>query len=315
MKEYLEQALHRHVEINAFTAANLPLIYRSVVRLHELSIDGQKCILIEPIESMPLTELRKCYHQAIKVTGRPCALYLRSLTYYAKDALLKEGVPFVWEGRQLYLPFLGMILNSQDNRQLQPCEQLSFAAQKMLLTALYEGWQNITVSQAAEIMHVSKMTATRCFDEIEVLELPLLKLKNRSRRLHIDSDKHAIWNVIRPALRNPIIRTFRLAEAVHSELPKSGFSALAAYTMLEDNPYPTAAFVKSQVRELGVRAWKQLPPIEEPIFVAHEVGYILPFSNHNAVDPLSVLLMMNEENMADPRVELAVNEMLEEYVW
>ena len=140
MKEYLEQILHREVSLEEYTVAKLPPVWRSSVRLFTLQLGGQECLLIVPEENLPLPRLRGCYHQITRITGRQCALYLRSLTYYAKDALLQEGIPFVWEGRQLYLPFLGMLLNPQDDRRLKPCEQISFVTQKLLLKALYESW-------------------------------------------------------------------------------------------------------------------------------------------------------------------------------
>ena len=88
---------------------------------------------------------------------------------------------------------------------------------------------------------------TRCFDEIEVLELPILQVKNRARKLYAAPDKRAMWQTIQPVLRNPIIKEFRLAEIPQADLPLSGLSALAEYSMLTDNPYPTVAFEKVQI--------------------------------------------------------------------
>lgn len=316
MKEYLETVLHQEVELTDYAGtATLPLAYRNAIEIHVMSVDGQHCLLIVPKETMALPQLRKSHRLVAQKLGMPCALYVKTLNYYAKDILLQEGIPFVWEGHQLYLPFMGMLLNPQDDRQLKPCTQISFATQKLLLKALYEAWSGITVSQAAEAMQVSKMTITRCFDEIEVLELPILQVKSRARKLYADPDKKAMWQVIKPVLRNPVIRTFRLAEIPQGMLPMSGTSALAEYSMLADNQYPTVAFEKAQIKELNTVAWKQVPAMEQPVCVAHEVGYILPFGEHNAVDPLSITLMLTDEDGTDPRIEMAVNEMLREFVW
>ena len=56
-------------------------------------------------------------------------------------------------------------------------------------------------------------------------------------------------------------------------------------------------------------------PDEEPACIIQEVGYILPFGENKAVDPLSLTLMLSEEEIDDPRVESCVEEMLEELVW
>lgn len=316
MKAYLEKVLHREIQLLAYTdKITLPLAYHNGIDLYRLRIDEQQCLLIAPKENRPLPWLRKCYRLIRQKTTLPCALYVHTLSYYAKDMLLQEGIPFVWENRQIYLPFMGMLLNPQDDRQIKPCAQISFVTQRLLLKALYETWNGATVSRAAEALQVSKMTVTRCFDEIEALELPLLQVKSRARKLVADPDKKAMWQMIRPVLRNPVIRTFRLTDVPQAELPLSGLSALANYSMLTEDPYPTVAFEKAQIRELNIAAWQQVPAIEQPACVAHEVGYILPFGKHNAIDPLSVTLMLTDEDRADPRIEQSIDDMLEEHVW
>ena len=316
MKDYLEQMLHRPVELTEYTGnAVIPPVFAGSTGLFRLTFDGAECILIEIRDDMPLADLRRCHSQVERATGMRSALYLRKLNYYARDVLLREGIPFVLEDKLMYLPFLGMMLSAQEDRQIKACTQISFITQKLLLKSLYEGWDGITVGKAAEELQVSKMTVTRCFDEIEALQLPVLAVKSRARKLYADPDKKAMWEMIKPVMRNPVIRTYQLDKTLDAILPLSGISALSAYSMLEDNRYPTYAFTKAQMAELKTGAWREVPVNEQPACAAHEVGYLLSFGNKNAVDPLSVLLMLTEEEMADPRTEAAVNDMLEEYVW
>lgn len=44
-------------------------------------------------------------------------------------------------------------------------------------------------------------------------------------------------------------------------------------------------------------------------------GIYPPFGENKAVDPLSLTLMLSEEEIDAPRVENCVEEMLEELVW
>lgn len=316
MKEYLERMLHRPIELTEYRGnAVLPPVFAGSIDLFCLTVDGAGCILIEIRDDMPLGDLRRCHRQVERATGMRSALYLRKLNYYARDVLLREGIPFVLEDKLMYLPFLGMMLSAQEDRQIKACTQISFITQKLLLKSLYEGWNGMTVGKAAESLEVSKMTVTRCFDEIEALELPVLAVKSRARKLYADHDKRAMWELIKPVMRTPVIRTYRLDKPLKEILPFSGISALSAYSMLGDNGYPTYAFTKTQMSELETKCWHEVPINERPACVAHEVGYLLPFGDKNAVDPLSVLLMLTEEEMADPRTEAAIEEMLEEYVW
>jgi hypothetical protein len=32
------------------------------------------------------------------------------MNYYSRDKMLEEGIPFIWENKQIYMPFLGILL-------------------------------------------------------------------------------------------------------------------------------------------------------------------------------------------------------------
>lgn len=72
---------------------------------------------------------------------------------------------------------------------------------------------------------------------------------------------------------------------------------------------------KNQISELGLKSIHEVPNNEEPVCIVQEVGYILPFKDKKAVDPLSLSLMLSDADMEDPRVENCLNEMLEELIW
>ena len=116
-------------------------------------------------------------------------------------------------------------------------------------------------------------------------------------------------------LRNPVIRDFRLERKPDIDMIFSGISALAEYSMLGEDECIHYAVSKNQVRSSGLKDMKEVPISEEPGCIVHELGYILPFGNNTAVDPLSAELMLTDEELSDPRVEISLKEMLEEAVW
>ena len=198
---------------------------------------------------------------------------------------------------------------------MKRCSIISFLTQKLLLKALYEGWQDVSAVQAAEKLEVSRMSITRCYDEIEALGMSFIKMNGRSRRFFASVDKKAMWEDMRPFLRNPIIREFRLEKKPDAEMILGGISALAEYSMLSEERYVTYAVEKNQISELGLKSIHEVPNNEEPVCIVQEVGYILPFKDKKAVDPLSLSLMLSDADMEDPRVENCLNEMLEELIW
>lgn len=315
MKTFIEKTLHQKIELNDYKELErLPLIIRANYDLYIMEIGGAHCLLARPKETIGLAVLRKQQKRLEQLTDLYCVLYLTQLNYYSREKMLEEGIPFILENQQVYMPFLGILLTQNEERTLKPCNRVSFLTQKLLLVALYQDWDNITVTMAAKYLNVSKMSITRCFDEIESLEIPALKKNGRIRMIASKGDRREMWEVIKPFMRVPVIQEFYLEEDISEALIRSGASALSELSMLEDDAYPTCAITKIQIGDYGIRKRKQVPKGEVPGCVVQELGYMIPFKNGKVIDPLTILLIM-EDKKEDPRVDMALEEMLEVYVW
>jgi hypothetical protein len=315
LKEFIEKTLHQKIGLERYDKLEqLPLMLRANYDLYDMEINGQHCLLARPKKDTGLVELRKQQKRLETLTGMYCVLYLTWMNQYSRDKMLEEGIPFVLENRQVYMPFLGVLLRPNETRELKPCSGVSFLTQKLLLLALYDRWENVTVTMAAEHLKVSKMSITRCFDEIESLEVPVLVKKGRIRYISSKGDKKNQWEILKAFMRMPVIQEFYLEEDISVGLIKSGISALSEFSMLGDNSYPTCAITKTQMKEYGIRERKQVPKGEVPGCVVQELGYLIPYKDGKVIDPLTTLLIVENER-EEPRVDKALDEMLEEYVW
>jgi hypothetical protein len=315
LKEFIEKTLHQNIELERYDKLEqLPLMLRANYELFDMKINGQHCLLARPKEETGLVELRKQQKRLETLTGMYCVLYLIWMNQYSRDKMLEEGIPFVLENRQVYMPFLGVLLRPNETREIKACSEVSFLTQKLLLLSLYNGWENITVTMAAEHLKVSKMSITRCFDEMESLEIPFLVKKGRIRYICSKGDKKNQWEILKAFMRRPVIQEFYLEEDLSVNLTKSGISALSEFSMLGDNSYPTCAITKAQMKEYRIRERKQVPKGEIPGCVVQELGYLIPYKGGKVIDPLTTLLIMENER-EEPRVDKALDEMLEEYVW
>lgn len=147
MKNYIEAILHQDVQILPYEKiTRLPLAYRSGFRFSRMFIGGQEVLIAAPLEKLSLSILRKQHRQIEIYTGLPCVLYLKEMNYYSRDAMLKEGIPFIWENHQIYLPFMGTLLDDTKRKAVRTCTRISYLTQKMLLMALYQGWQRMNVT-------------------------------------------------------------------------------------------------------------------------------------------------------------------------
>lgn len=70
---------------------------------------------------------------------------------------------------------------------------ISYLTQRLIFVAIYEKWKNVTVSEAATKLEVSKMSVSRCFDEIEYLNIDILGMKGRSRVITVPTDIRKLW--------------------------------------------------------------------------------------------------------------------------
>ena len=81
---------------------------------------------------------------------------------------------------------------------------------------------------------------------------------------------------------------------------------------MSDNVYPTYAVTKKELKDSGVKVEKQVSELEEIGCVVLELGYFIDFLGKGFQEPLSVVLSFIGE---EQRVDISINEMLEEYVW
>lgn len=316
MKDFLEKTLRQNVNIeeNTDIFEKLPLAFRGRYTIYNIKSNNLSWIGISPKGEVGLVMLRKDRTRVEKETKRNCALFLDHTSFYIKEKLMDEGIPFVIRGKQIYLPFLGYFLADTHERDIQPVHCISFLTQKMLLTAIYERWNEIKISAAAEKLGVSKMSASRCFDELEYLNINVLNMKGKSRVIAVPGNLKQLWNEIHVILRSPVIRKYVLSEDIKLE-KKAGISALCEYTLLSDNQYPTYAVTKKELKESGVKDRRQVRITEDIGCVVLELGYFIHFDGKNVEDPFSTALSFTDAEKEDERIRIAIKQMLEEHVW
>lgn len=312
MKNFIEKILHQNVLISSYEKLDqFSLFFQKSVVLNNITIGDMEAILVKPIENMNLSMIRHIAQEIGNKANRVCIFYFLKLSSYTHDRLIEEGISFVWEEKEVYIPCFGYYLKQNKNTVLS-VNQISFLTQKFLLKALYEEWDHLNASDVAKKLEVSKMSASRIFSEIESLGIPVLNTNGKRKVYRKQGTKKEIWDTIHDFLRNPVIKEFHLEQDMDADLLKSEMTALSSLSMLEDRKYPVYAVLKRDVKEKGIHTMSQIPYNESPGCIVQEVGYCISF-HHDLIDPLSVVLMFQDNK--DPRIEKAMEKMLEEYVW
>ena len=217
MREYLKKTLRQNVKIkeNNDLYDRLPLAFKGRYDLFDVEINGIDWLAIQPKGDVGLIALRKDRAKVQNISGLNCAIFLKSTTPYIKEKLVEDGIPFVLKGKQVYLPFIGCLLSNSGERDIAPVDIISYLTQKLILMAIYERWNKVTVSEAATKLGVSKTSASRCFDEIEYLNVNILDTKGKARAVTVPSDIKQLWEQLQHILRSPVIRRFEFPNDIY----------------------------------------------------------------------------------------------------
>lgn len=318
MENLLGKLLHIPCEESEYLDITVvPLYLKGTYHLKILQIANISFLTAAPIEKVNFATMRKHRKKLMEITDMECAFQLKTISTYVKNKMLEEGIPFILEGKELYLPFLGIVLTNK-KREKTPPPRISFLTQRMLLTILYHEIFSATVTEMAKILDVSKMSVTRCFDELVAFQLDIIEDKGTAGRyFRWNKTKQELWETVRPFLRNPVEKEFLLECTPPWQLPKSGLTALSYFSMLADNSFGTYAIAKTAIKDFHPENLPQVPYGEQPASVIQVMGYVCLYEGSDGpiIDPLSAVLSLSGEELEDPRIEGAVKEIMEAFVY
>ena len=308
--EYLNKVLGIEVVYMNGKFEHLPNFIATRYRLQRVSMNGQGVIFLYPKTELEQVEvLKKQIARIQRNENLPVVLVLNELSFRQKEYLIREKIPFIVEGRQIYLPFMALYLQERCNAEKKPREEMLPSAQMLLLHFIYGGAQELSTSQAAKDLELTPTSISRASRQLEEMGLLHIRKVGVQRIMQSEDSPKTLFQKAGDKLLNPIKRTVYIPkELVGTELLESGYSALAEYSMLNTpNVRCYAAERISQWKDVMSNSLQN-----SQVQVAVEMWRYNPrkLSTRNAVDELSLALALRED--ADERVEEAVEEMLNE---
>ena len=308
--EYLNKVLGVKVIYEDVEFKHLPNFIVTRYRLQMVSMNEEKVVLLYPKTELEQIEVLKKHIARIqKNENLPIVLVLKELTFRQKEYLIREKIPFIVEGKQIYLPFMAVYLQERCSAEKKPREEMLPSAQMLLLHFIYGGAQELSTSQAAKDLELTPTSISRASRQLEEMGLLHIRKAGVQRIMQSEDSPKTLFQKAGDKLLNPIKRTVYIPkELVGTELLESGYSALAEYSMLNTpNVRCYAAERISQWKDAMINNLQ-----DSQVQVAVEMWRYNPrkLSARNVVDELSLALALRED--ADERVEEAVEEMLNE---
>lgn len=320
MKDYVANVLHTSVQvIESAPDYPLPLYLRESFRYEVWKIGSTTVLVAHPTDKNSITALKNYENKLQTISGLPVVFAFETSTRYRNSRMVEGGIPFIVEGEQIYLPFMGMLIKpghsaAKRERILPQIDHVSVQTQRFVLWVLYHNVDAINLTQTALALGISKMSATRIFNDLAALNLGFISIRGNVRWFHRGMNRLLFWEKLQPYLFNPIVREYRLEEInLPDTLELSGLSAVSHYSLLNDNDFPTYAIDKEIERQLELKTARQIPQEEPPKVVLQVTRYALDSyePERTCIDPLSAILSLPKEALDDPRIEGAIETILE----
>lgn len=306
--EYLNHVLGIRVVYIEDPPKSMPNYIHARYRFQRVTLDGNEAVFLYPkTELDAASSVKKHVDRVQRTEGVPVVIVPAQLTYRQKEYFLRDHIPFIVEGRQIYLPFLAVYLQERGDGERQKTEVMLPSAQMLLLGYIYHGCGEILTSEASRWLSLTPTSISRASRQLE--DMGLVRTEKRGVQKIIFSEKTP-ENLFADAQRymcNPVKRRIYVPKAkIREKLLMSGYSALSEYSMM--NPPEVESFAVDSVAVWDSVASKKLYDPNEQCAV--ELWRYDPkrLAEGGGVDRLSLALALRDER--DERTEEAIEEML-----
>ena len=141
-----------------------------------VAMNGKRAIFLYPKTELEQIEVLKKHIARIqKNENLSVVLVLEKITFRQKEYLIRERIPFIVEGKQIYLPFMAVYLQERCSAEKTQREEILPSAQMFLLYFIYRGVQELFASQAVKDLELTPTSISRASKQLE--EMGLLQTK------------------------------------------------------------------------------------------------------------------------------------------
>ncbi len=287
----------------------LPYYLTTLYKFKLAHLDAVRALFVYPQEELTsIVTLKKHIDNLHKIENIFIVLCYSNVTYRLKRQLIGANIPFVDENKQIYLPFMGVLLQERYSAKWERVERFQPTTQMVLLYYVLKSRAPMYVKDAADLFNVSSMTISRCITQLEKTGLFEIYSEGRKKFLKPVFDGEELFNKAKDYLINPVKRIVYAPKEEAESLLRAGETALAEKSML-GYPYRN---VYATVLNERVSKYNDNPIVDEDM-IEIQVWKYNPniLSKDGCVDVLSLSLCFDVDE--DVRVEGAVEEMLESF--
>lgn len=315
MKKQLEQYFGCEVKIREYkNKLSLP-IFMTMRDIAMVEIYGVNFAIVDVVKEVELSvaamkKQKAKYEEALQC---PVAYKVAINSVSMRNALVKNGVSFVDLPANVFLPFLGIVLQDFYRKQLVKADKMMPATQMVFLELLYmKDGESALKSEVANKLNLTKTSITRATAQLEAMGLIRQRKSGTEISIQRNCTRKEYYENAKPYLINPVQKvitimrqeaTFEYYEAGETAIsqlsemnpPRIGECAIYKGEEVIDQLELVDARYVDQDDCLNVQLWKYNPSY---------------FAREGRVDPVS--LACTFKGNEDERIEMCIEELLGE---
>ncbi len=315
MKKQLEQYFGCEVKISEYKNKLALPIFMTMRDIVMVELYGVNFAIVDIIKEAELSvaamkKQKAKYEEALQC---PVAYKVAPNSVAMRNALVKNGVSFVDLPENVFLPFMGIVLQDVYQKQLVKTDKMMPATQMVFLELLYMNDEESALkSEVASKLNLTKTSITRATAQLK--EMGLIEQIKSGTEISIKRNcpRKEYYENAKAYLINPVqkVITIMRQEATF-ELFEAGESALSQVSELNPPRIEECAIYK------GAEVIEQLDVVDSRCEDGNECMNVQLwkynpsyFAREGLVDPVS--LACTFKGNEDERIEMCMEELLEE---
>ncbi|MBN7818079.1 hypothetical protein [Algoriphagus pacificus] len=308
----------------------LPMYINETYKLYRTDLFNKEIILAElkNNDELSIQQTEKQVQQIKQLLNQKVVIVLEKIQAYNRKRLIEKGINFVVPGKQLYMPDLLIDLRESfvNPKTRQKNDTLLPSAQFLLIYHIIHRFQKWKLEEhpfkeIAQKLGYTPMAITNAIENLKYHDLVEVE-GEKEKFIRFTGDRNELWYTAHEQnlLVNPVLKTVFV-----DEMPKDLFllqsnaSAMPEYTDL--NPIRQEYFAIEKTVFYGLQKSNVLlNPNDYEGRYALEVWKYNPLTlvdelpnDRAVVDPLSLYLSVKDSR--DERIEIALDQILEKYIW
>ena len=327
LKEYIHQILGKDLEIkelpNDYTN-KLPFVFKNNFNFYVTHLHNHKLILVQvnKEDAFNAAQLRQQVLAIQKVLDEKIIIVSEDITAINRKRLIDQRISFIIPGKQMFLAEL--LIDIQDfnkDKEFQKEFLLLPSAQLILLYQILHKEDNLsqyTFKKLAEKFQYTQMGITKAIENLKRLAIVEV-VGTKEKNIVFETDTPKLWKSIEKHLISPVLKTVYVDEKPKIKLYYTNTTALEEYSNMNPSNLEYFAIEKTKFYELektnqlvnlnnesgnyALEVWKYNPEI-----ITKDI------TKKNSVDPLSLYISL-KEGFIDERTDMALDQIIEKYIW